>query len=401
MTNNDPFALQFHQARCIQCGACADSCPFGALQFDAYPTIVRDSCRLCGRCVQVCPADALTLQADSRPLSRPAETETHGIWVLAETENGRLAPVTHELLGEATALSRTLHQEVEAVLAGNAVGPLAEELAAYGATRIHLLESEALAASIEENHARAIAALVRERHPEILLVGATPKGRGLAARLAALLHTGLTADCTRLAIDPRSALLQQIRPAFGGNLMATITTPHHRPQMASVRPGVMQALTADYTRRGTVIRHDLSGFRADGRIRLVRETPEETAGDSLSDSRIIIGIGRGVRHRDTVEQIRRWARQIGAVVAGSRAAVEAGLIAPQMQIGQTGHTVSPALYIAIGISGQIQHTAAIGGARTILAINPDRSAPIFRLADYGWAAPIEAVLPRLMERLPR
>lgn len=299
------------------------------------------------------------------------------------------------MLGKAVELSASLKQDVEAILIGHQVGEVAPQLIAHGPQRVHLIDAAPFASFIEENYARAVVELVKQHHPDILLVGATPRGRGLSARIAALLQTGLTADCTQLEIDPETRLLHQIRPAFGGNLMATILTPHCRPQMASVRPGIMKALPADESLTGEIIRHDCSGFCPDTRIRLTREVLEETTGDSLGNSRIIIGVGRGVKTPALVERIQRWAAQIGAVVAGSRAAVEAGLIEAHKQVGQTGHTIAPDLYIAIGISGQIQHTAAITGAKKIIAINPDCNAPIFHVADYGWVTTAEEALSQL------
>lgn len=396
MTNDNTFALQFNKDICTQCGICADSCTFGAIQFNEYPEIDINSCRLCGTCVQVCPATALTMKETPKQTTPTCLTPTHGIWVLAETQDGTLAPVCKELLGKAQELSQKLNQKVEAILVGNNIKHLASELAAYGAQRIHLLESETLETYIEENYARVIADLAEALHPEILLVGATTKGRGLSARLASLLKTGLTADCTELNIDPETRLLHQIRPAFGGNLMATIITPDRRPQMASVRPGIMQAIEADFNKTGEIIQHDISDFVADKRIHRISESKEQSNGISLNDSRIIVSVGRGVKNPETVRQIRQWAQQIGAVVAGSRAAVEAGLIEPQMQIGQTGHVVSPDIYIAIGISGQIQHTSGIGGAKKIIAINSDASAPIFNIADYGWVITAEEAVKRLL-----
>lgn len=241
MAIKDTFALQLRRDACTQCGICADSCPFGAIQFNEYPEVDPYSCRLCGTCVQACPAEAWDMQEAVSPVAQPA-VSAKGIWVLAETEGDELAPVTRELLGKATELGEKLGQVPEVVLAGNKLQRFVSELESYGACRIHLLESEKLEAFVEENYAEVVAQLVRELQPEILLVGATPKGRGLSARLAALLQTGLTADCTQLDIDADTLLLHQIRPAFGGNLMATITTPNHRPQMASVRPGIMKAL---------------------------------------------------------------------------------------------------------------------------------------------------------------
>ena len=390
------FALRVRKDQCIGCGMCADACAYSAIRMAEYPEIDPYKCRLCGSCVQACPSEALALNEPETQTQISGGT-SKGIWVLAETEaDGTLSAVTKELLGKAAVLAEKLHQDVEALLIGSESDAAVSSLAAYGAQRIHLAGHPSLASFIEENYARAAVQVIRECRPDILLVGATPRGRGLSARIAALLQTGLTADCTELDIDSETGLLQQIRPAFGGNLMATIATPAHRPQMASVRPGVMKAREADPALKGECIRHDLSDFKCDGRIRLLDEVLETAGGDSLGNSRIVVGIGRGVKKKETVERICQWAKQWGAAVAGSRAAVEAGLIDAHLQVGQTGQTIAPDLYIAIGISGQIQHTAGIAGAKRIIAINPDKTAPIFNVADYGWAVPVEEALPQLM-----
>lgn len=396
MTDNTSFALRVLNDRCTGCGLCADTCAYHAIRFTDYPEIDPYACRLCGSCVQACPAEALEMAEpeNAHPAASSGQS-SKGIWVLAEVENNELTSVTKELLGKAVELSAKLNQDVEAVLVGHEVGSLAPCLIAYGANRVHVVENELFASFIEENYARAVVELVGKHNPEILLVGATLRGRGLSARIASLLQTGLTADCTELDIDPATGLLHQIRPAFGGNLMATIVTPGRRPQMASVRPGIMKAIAPDDSVKGEIIHHDFSTFRGDNRIRMISEMVETISEEALGNSRIIIGVGRGVKNRETVAQIRRWAERLGAVVAGSRAAVEAGLIDVRMQVGQTGHTISPDLYIAIGISGQIQHTAAITGAKKVIAINPDRTAPIFNVADYGWVASVEEALPQL------
>lgn len=392
MKRNHSFALQLLEDRCTGCGICTESCAFNALTFTDVPVIDPFACRLCGSCVQNCPAEALVMKEPEPVATNLSADCACGIWVLAEVENNQLAPVSRELLGKARELSAKRQCGVEAILIGKDVSGLSGELIAYGADRVHLVENDGLGPFIDENYARVIACLVGKLHPEILLVGATPRGRGLSARLAALLQTGLTADCTELDIDIETGLLHQIRPAFGGNLMATIMTPVHRPQMASVRPGVMQALEAS-ERQGVTIRHTDLPIAPEPRILLLSEMREILGSDSPADSRIVIGVGRGVKNKENLMAIRRWAKEIGAVVTGSRAAVEAGLIDAHMQVGQTGHTIAPDLYIAIGISGQIQHTAAITGAKKIIAINPDRSAPIFAMADYGWPVSIEEALP--------
>lgn len=337
MNNKTSFALRVLKDRCTGCGLCADSCAFNAIRLVEYPEIDPYTCRLCGTCVQTCLAEALQIDTPDSASFSPKKSE--GIWVLAETEGGMLASVTKELLGEAVALSEKLRCNVEAVLPGSGVAVLADELIAYGADRVHVLEHSSLASFIEENYARVVVALAGRYNPDILLVGATERGRGLAARVASMLHTGLTADCTQLEIDPESGLLHQIRPAFGGNLMAAIVTPNCRPQMASVRPGVMKAAEPDRSRKGEIVCHDLSDFEPDHRICLMDEMAANVCGDTLENSRIVIGVGRGVKNKETVVRIRQWAEQIGAVVAGSRAAVEMGLIDAHLQVGQTGHTI--------------------------------------------------------------
>ena len=252
-----------------------------------------------------------------------------------------------------------------------------------------LVESQRLQYYLEEDYAAVVAYLVKKQHPDILLGGATQRGRGLSARLAALLHTGLTADCTELDIDTEKGLLQQIRPAFGGNLMATIVTPNHRPQMAAVRPGGMQAAPAAKPATCEITQHDITALPLCNKVKILDEKHNNIKQVLLEESRIVVGIGKGVKSKELVARLTEWAQQHGAAIAGSRAAVEAGLIEPAVQVGQIGHTISPDVHIAIGISGQIQHTAAIMGAKKIIAINPDANAPIFRIADYGWVATAE------------
>lgn len=396
--NKTKFPLQLNKDICTACGVCMENCAYQAIQMNDYPVIDPQTCRLCGSCVRNCPSEALSIE-ETVSYQHDKYDENAEIVVLVEHSKNQIAQVTYELLGVARQLADSSDMRVSALLIGAGVQEMVDDLINCGADTVHVVDRVGLSFFIEENYAQIAYDIVRQLKPSIMLVGATTRGRGLSARLASMLHTGLTADCTTLQIDKESGLLQQVRPAFGGNLMATIVTPNHRPQMASVRPGVMQALNPDKSRTGKVIYYDDYIYENDKRISVVCEEEGDKEFMDLNQNKIIVGIGRGVKNKEMVAKIEEWAGQIGAAVAGSRAAVEAKLIDASRQIGQTGHTISPDLYIAIGISGQIQHTAAITGAKKIIAINPDRNAPIFRIADFGWSMPIEEALPQLMQTL--
>lgn len=396
--NKTKFPLQLNKDICTACGVCMENCAYQAIQMNDYPVIDPQTCRLCGSCVRNCPSEALSIE-ETVSYQHDKYDENAEIVVLVEHSKNQIAQVTYELLGVARQLADSSDMRVSALLIGAGVQEMVDDLINCGADTVHVVDRVGLSFFIEENYAQIAYDIVRQLKPSIMLVGATTRGRGLSARLASMLHTGLTADCTTLQIDKESGLLQQVRPAFGGNLMATIVTPNHRPQMASVRPGVMQALNPDKSRTGKVIYYDDYIYENDKRISVVCEEEGDKEFMDLNQNKIIVGIGRGVKNKEMVAKIEEWAGQIGATVAGSRAAVEAKLIDASRQIGQTGHTISPDLYIAIGISGQIQHTAAITGAKKIIAINPDRNAPIFRIADFGWSMPIEEALPQLMQTL--
>lgn len=395
-SNKSTFPLKLDTNLCTCCGLCSESCVYEAINMDEYPVIDTNACRLCSSCIQICPSGALSIENTAKG-GKDLLSVSKEIMVLAEETHGRIASVTLELLGIANKLATKSGYHVSALLIGYRLDEMGKELIDHGAGIVHLIDRRELAAFIEDNYAKVASDIIRSINPDILLVGATSKGRGLSARIASILGTGLTADCTELDIDIETGLLHQIRPAFGGNLMATIITPEHRPQMASVRPGVMKALEAGNVRNGETIHHEDYVYTPDNRISIVNEEYDNCNNADLNRSRIIIGIGRGIKDKNTVSKIEEWASSIGAAVAGSRAAVEAKLIDASRQIGQTGHTISPDLYIAIGISGQIQHTAAITGAKKIIAINPDKNAPIFKIADYGWIARIEDILPRIMK----
>lgn len=327
-----------------------------------------------------------------------SDAPASGIWVLAECFQNEISPVVFELLGEARRLAETQPQTVSAILPGQHSAAFANRLIAAGADNVYQIERPELNLPIEDHHAEVLTELARRYRPAILLVGATHFGRGVSARVAALLNTGLTADCTELSIDPVSGNLLQRRPAFGGNLLATIETPFHRPQMASVRPQVMKALPQDDSRTGERIICDLSAVTLNQCIKLIAGQIRETV-DSITNAPVLIAGGRGMQKAENIRLLYQLADVMGGTVAASRAAVEAGWLPVERQVGQTGQTVAPRIYVACGISGQIQHTAAISGAETVIAINNDPDAPIFQCADYGLVGDVTEVLPRLIREL--
>lgn len=389
------FPIIIKKADCVQCGACESACAYNALHLDEYPAIDPDACQLCKACIEACPAGALILEDTTVSITEsPEPKSSEDIWVLAELRQGHIVPVVYELLGAACRLAAG-KKTVSAILIGNDCRTCASSLFAAGANRVYLAEHPLLGSSIEDNHADVLTALSRRYQPEIILIGATHFGRGVSARTAALLNTGLTADCTDLSLDPLTGNLLQRRPAFGGNLLATIETPNHRPQMASVRPGVMSAVSELSSCSGELIECDLSEVKISNRVELLAEQElPDTA--SITDAPILVAGGRGMQNEKNTRLLFELADTLGGTVAASRAAVEAGWLPYERQVGQTGKTVAPRLYIACGISGQIQHTAAIEGAQTIIAINNDPDAAIFQYADYGMIGDVTELLPELI-----
>lgn len=393
------FPIKLDNTACQQCGLCETACLYQAIQIKDYPEIDEASCQLCKSCIDACPAAALSMEANEGQASSTVKNvSSTGIWVLTECFQGEIVPVTFELLGEARRLADLQPQAVSAVLLGQYEEALVRQLFAAGADTVYQVERTELNTPIEDHYAEVLAELACQYRPSILLIGATHFGRGVSARVAALLNTGLTADCTELSIDPSSGNLLQRRPAFGGNLLATIETPNHRPQMASVRPQVMKALLPDTSRKGKRIICDLSALSFNQNIKLIAGKIQETV-DSITDASVLVAGGRGMQKEENIHLLYQLADVLGGTVAASRAAVEAGWLSVERQVGQTGKTVAPRLYIACGISGQIQHTAAISGAEKIIAINNDPDAPIFQYADYGLVGDVAEVLPRLIGEL--
>lgn len=326
-----------------------------------------------------------------------------GIWVAVEQERGRAAMVSWELLGVAAGLAEQLECETAAVIFGHeeSTGQLAGEAFAFGASRVLTVTDPALEPFAAAPHCRALTNLARAWQPDIILLGATVRGRDLAAAAATDLQTGLTADCTGLEIEAGSGLLYQTRPAYGGNVMATIVTPAHKPQMATVRPGVFPLPDAVPGRAGTASSHSFD-FAADaGAVRQLEFIAEARQGAGLAEAQVIVAGGRGLRRAEGFAMLEELAAELGGVVAASRGAVDAGWREPRYQVGQTGQTVRPRLYLAVGISGAVQHLAGMQEAGVIAAINSDPRAPIFGVADYGIAGDLFEVVPALTAALGR
>ncbi|MBE3591852.1 MAG: electron transfer flavoprotein subunit alpha/FixB family protein [Thermoanaerobacter sp.] len=326
--------------------------------------------------------------------------EYKDIWVFAEQREQRLMNVSLEILGEARKLADKKGVKAYAVLVGYGVKGLADELIKYGADVVYVIDNPLLKNYTTEGYAKVIADLANEIKPEVILYGATYIGRDLAPRIASRLHTGLTADCTGLDID-ENGLLLQIRPAFGGNLIATIICPERRPQMATVRPGVMKKAPKDEKRKGEIIEIQANIKEGDIRTQIFDIIKEAKSKVNIEEADIIVSGGRGVGGAEGFKLIQQLADALGGVVGASRAAVDAGWISSDHQVGQTGKTVRPKLYVACGISGAIQHIAGMGNAKTIVAINKNPDAPIFKVADYGIVGDLFKVVPALIEEIKR
>ena len=323
-----------------------------------------------------------------------------GVYVFIEQREGKVQHVSLELLGKARDLADALNEKVYAIFPGSGIVEKAKDLIAYGADVVLCMDAPELAEYTTEPYAQAICQIVNESKPDIVLIGATTIGRDLGPRLSARLSTGLTADCTRLEISEEKELLMT-RPAFGGNLMATIVCKEHRPQMSTVRPGVMKAMDADATRQGKVEIVTANFDKTKFRVKLVKTVKEAKNMVDISEAKILISGGRGIANPEGLEMLKELASTMHAQVSASRAVVDAGFVGHERQVGQTGKTVRPDLYFAFGISGAIQHLAGMEESDFIVAVNKDKSAPIFQVADLGIVGDARKIIPLLNERLKK
>jgi electron transfer flavoprotein alpha subunit len=323
------------------------------------------------------------------------------VWVVAEVLSGKIQPVTHELIGAARKLADARGSEVWAIVLSSAVTPQAPALIPYGADKVVVVDDIRLAGFTDEIEAKVMIRLIDQYKPEIVICGATTRGRALIPRVAVMTQCGLTADCTELGIDPENGDLLQTRPAFGGNIMATIRCSKHRPQMATVRPRVMKAPVPDPSRIGEVIFEQVQDSDASKIKRIVDVFHSDETAINLADAQIIISGGRGMKGPEGFDLLRRLAARVGGAVGASRAAVDAGWIPYAHQVGQTGQTVQTKVYVACAISGQIQHLVGMQSCDTIIAIDKDPGTPMMQIADIALVGDIFEVIPELINEIPK
>lgn len=395
--------LKIDTQTCIGCGRCVRACASGGIVVEGERpgrrARVSDGCILCGSCVDACPVDALSIERDAATGAADLKA-FRDIWVFAQTDGAdAVEPVAFELVGRARELADARGCRLVALMGAGPKAPLAhcQHLICAGADEVLVCRDERLRQNDAGVYARLICDLVAERKPEAILYGATAFGRELAPRVAVRLQTGLTADCTVLEMDPESGLLQQTRPAFGGNLMATIVCPAHRPQMATVRPGIFRVPVLDYERSGSVVPVALA---ADARSSVDVLVPAKAEAEaSIADAERLVVVGRGIGSKKNLPLMRELARALGAELGCTRPVVEAGWLPYRHQVGQTGVSVSPKLLVSVGVSGAIQHLAGIGGAECVIAINEDPDAPIFGAAQYKVVGDAVEVASELLVRL--
>ncbi len=391
--------------KCIGCTKCVPVCPFAAINMIDKKATMNEACTLCGACVQVCPVNAITITREEA--SAKDFSGYKGVWVYVElTETGdkahpkRIKPVTFELLSAGRRLADELKEDLCAVVLTDKNHNYEKDLGAYGADKVYMVEHDELFEYNTDIFNTVIVSLVNRHKPSIMLYGATIQGRDLAPRVASTLYVGLTADCTALAI--KDGLLLQSRPAFGGNIMADILAPNSRPQMSTVRPNVMKMADPVVGRTAVVVRETA---KLDKSLRRVKVLERKMAHDSgavrIENANIIVSGGRGMKTKEKFRQLEELSKLLGGVVGASRAAVDLGFKEKAHQVGQSGTTVSPKLYLSFGISGAVQHIVGMKASDVIISVNKDPNAPIFNVAKYGIVGDAHEIVPKLIEALKK
>ena len=372
--------LRIDTSLCMGCGLCVSACPQAVLVLESDVAVEKEGCILCGICVQTCPVEAISIEKEE------VVAENHdlsGIWVMAQLRgDGSLLPVSLELVGQGLRLAKERGCDLSVLLAGALdLEVQAQQLLLAGADKVYLCQDQSFAVGLEQPYYDWLTAMAKQHKPEVILVGATDWGRSIAPRVAARLRTGLTADCTVLSIDQETKLLHQTRPAFGGNLMATIICPNHRPQMATVRPGIFPLPEPVVEPKGVIVACQ-SAVKVSSLLQLL-QCESASSGRTLADAEILLIAGRGIGSQKNLKLMQKLAEALGADWGVSRPLVDAGWAEYQHQVGQTGSTVAPRVLLSFGVSGAIQHLAGIGRSECIIAINNDSTAPIFSVAQIG------------------
>jgi electron transfer flavoprotein alpha subunit len=386
--------IEIDLEKCNGCGMCARSCPYQAIVVeDKKAQWLEDRCTLCGACLESCKFEALSGEMPTREV--PDFSDYRDVWVLAELSGTNFHGSAAELLGCARGLADDLGEKVTAVVLGHQIKESANELIHAGADTCIVVDHPAFGYYQTCTHTHVLAELIKKHKPSILLIPATHQGRDLAPRLARRAGLGLTADCTRLSIDPEEKILLQTRPAFGGNIMATIVSRFSRPQTATVRPGIMSPLAEDTSRKGDILVEDVSMAECREFTKVLECVMNEDTGPDLTAAKIIVAGGRPACSERGAQILKDLADAVGGQVACTRVVVEEGFLPVECQVGQTGKTVRPEIYFACGISGAIQHKAGMDGSRYIVAINKDPDAPIFGIADYAVVGDMFEIVPAL------
>ncbi len=380
------------ERKCDGCGQCLAACPFSAIDMIQGKAQMNAACKVCGLCLKACPQGAI-IRLETK-VDSVDKTKWSDILVYAELTEGALHPVCLELIGEARRLTAGGDQKVKAIVLGESAEAAVQELRHWGVDEVHVYEGEELSFFRADAFAACVEDCIKKTRPSVVLVGATALGRSLAPRLSTRFRTGLTADCTQLELKENTDLVQ-IRPAFGGNIMAQIVTPNTRPQFATVRYKVMQAPERMEEGQGEVIRQRLPRAARDSRVRLVSTEPVPKAAN-ISDAQVLVVAGRGVQKKEDLELIRELAELLKGEYAVTRPLAEKGWESNTRQIGLSGRTVRPKLIITFGVSGAIQFTAGMDQAEHIIAVNSDKNAPIFKLAHVGIIADLYEVLPQMI-----
>ena len=385
--------------KCTGCGACVDACPYSGIEVADALAKFNEKCTFCGTCRDACPFEAI-VEEEEQPKASAADLAAYGdVWVFGEQHQGELASVVFELVGEGRKLADARGSNLCVVVLGSDMENACNSLLAdYPVDRVYYVDSPQLRDFESEVYGKVCSMMISERKPEIVLAGATSAGRSFLARVAVEVHTGLTADCTGLEINDEGQLVQT-RPAFGGNIMASILCPAHRPQMATVRPHVMKAPQPGSGRGGNLEKVDVAGDLLKTRAKVLEFVAEVEDTVNIAEADVIVSGGRGLGGPENFQLVEDLARALGGAVGSSRAAVDAGWKAYSHQVGQTGKTVCPKLYIACGISGAVQHLVGMQSSDVIVAINKDADAPIFKVATYGIVGDLKEVLPLLTKKI--